>query len=204
MLKIYGSPLSSAGRCYWMMDELGLEYQRIPLDMAGGEHKQSPYLSINPNGKVPTLIDGDKVLFESMAITNYLAEKYPSDMTPKNALERGEVLQWSFWALSELQVPAVEWLIQAMFVPEDKRDMGVIERAKKKIPGIVTVLDQKLRGKSYLVGERFTVADLNVASVVNLLAALRYDLTPFQEVTRWMTEIQKRPAFQKFVESRTH
>nr|BFD68659.1 glutathione S-transferase family protein [Bdellovibrio sp. HAGR004] len=197
MIKIYGSPLSSAGRCYWMLEELGLPYEQVPLNMREKQHKSEEYLKINPNGKVPAIIDGEYVLWESMAITNYLAKKHNSPMAAQNAEEEGQMLQWSFWALVDLQKPAVDWLIQAMFVPAEHRNQNIISDAQNILPRYLQVLEKGLSGKTYLVGNRFTVADINVASVIGILHALKFDLSSYPNIIKWSQTCHSRPASQK-------
>lgn len=204
MIKIYGSPRSSAGRCYWMLEELGLPYEAVPLDMKNKEHKSEWFLKINPNGKVPVLVDGDFVIWESMAITNYLAKKYNSPLAPQTPEEEGHIMQWSFWSLVELQEPAVSWLIQEIFVPAEKKNMQVIEDAKTKATGLLKVLDNALNGKKFLANERFTVADLNVASVVNVFAELKYDFSDFKNIQQWLKACSDRPAFHSLATLRGH
>ncbi|UXR64097.1 glutathione S-transferase family protein [Bdellovibrio bacteriovorus] len=206
MIKIYGSPLSSAGRCYWMMEELGLPYEQVPLNMREKQHKSEEYLKINPNGKVPAIVDGEYVLWESMAITNYLAKKHNSPMAAQNAEEEGQILQWSFWSLVDLQKPAVDWLIQAMFVPAEHRNPNIIADAQNVLPRYLQVLEKGLTGKNYLVGNRFTVADINVASVIGILHALQFDLSNYPNITKWSQTCHSRPAGQKVqaMRSSTH
>ncbi|WP_347357412.1 glutathione S-transferase family protein [Bdellovibrio sp.] len=194
MIKIYGSPLSSAGRCYWMMEELGLSYEQVPLNMREQQHKSEDFLKINPNGKIPAIIDGEYVLWESMAITNYLAKKHNSPLAPQNLDEEGHILQWSFWALVDLQKPAIDWLIQELFVPAEHKNPKVIEDAKKHLPRYLNTLESGLNSKNYLVGDRFTVADLNVASVVGILHALQYDLSIYPNISKWSKTCHSRPA----------
>lgn len=197
MIKIYGSPMSSAGRCYWMLEELNLPYEQIPLNMREKQHKSPDFLKINPNGKIPAIIDGEYVLWESMAITNYLAKKHNSPLAPQTPEEEGHIMQWSFWSLVDLQTPAVNWLIQALFVPDEFKNPKVIEDAKKVLPNYLNTLEAGLKGKTYLVGNRFTVADLNVASVAGLLYALKFDMSPYPEINKWMGLCTSRPAAQK-------
>jgi glutathione S-transferase len=202
MIKIYGSPASSAGRCYWMLEELSLPYQQMPLSLKEKEHKSAAYLELNPNGKIPTMIDGEFVLWESMAITSYLAKKSESSMAGKNVQEEANIMKWNLWALAELQKPAIDWFIQEVFVPAEKRDQKIIEAAQEKLPPLLQALDKSLRNQAYLVGNRFTVADLNVASVVSILLGLRYDISGYAETARWMNQIKDRPAYQKYLSLR--
>ncbi|MCM2280994.1 MAG: glutathione S-transferase family protein [Bdellovibrionaceae bacterium] len=203
MIRLYGSPRSSAGRCYLVLEELGLPYEVMSLDMMGKrEHKSEAYLKLNPNGKVPCLSDGDFVIWESMAITWYLADKYRPALLGATPEMRGLVQQWSYWAITELQPPMVDMLIQLFFTPEDKRDHGAIAKAKDRVPPRLAILDNALRGNSYLVGETLTVADLNVASVVNIAGGLGLTLDGLPHLTAWFEKIKARPSFQVFIAKR--
>jgi glutathione S-transferase len=146
------------------------------------------------------LKDNDYVIWESIAINQYLAEKYKPEMLGTTPEEKGHVAQWSVWAMTELQPPAVDILIQMVFVPEDKRNHALIEKSQEKIPGLLRVLDQAITGKEYLVGNKFTVADINMASVVGVLAHLHMDLSPYKGIMSWMEKINSRPAFRRYSE----
>ncbi|WII72563.1 glutathione S-transferase family protein [Bdellovibrio sp. 22V] len=202
MIKIWGSPNSSAGRVYWMLEELGLKYETMPLDMRAKEHKGDEYMKLNPNGKVPVLVDDDFVIWESMAITTYLAKKEKSPLAPATAREEGLSMQWSLWALNELQEPAVNWLIQEIFVPTEKKNYQIIEESKRVLPHLLKVLNGELAKTTFLAADRFTVADLNVASVVSLIQALGFDIAAFPHVQKWMSMCADRPAFQKLAKMR--
>jgi glutathione S-transferase len=199
MIKIYGSPRSSAGRCYLVLEEVGQPYEVMPLDMMEKrEHKSEAFLKLNPNGKVPCIQDGDFVLWESLAINQYLAEKFKPELLGAGAAERALVQQWSIWGLVELQPPMVEILIQMMFTPEPKRDMAIVAKAKEKIPHTLQVLEQALNGRQYLVGNKVTIADLNVASVVNTAMGLQIPMENYKNITKWFQGIAERPSFKKF------
>lgn len=203
MIEIYGSPRTSAGRCYLLLEELGQPYKTMPLDMMEKrEHKSPAYLKLNPNGKVPCLVDGDFILWESLAINYYLAEKYRPELLGSTPEEKGHVQQWSTWALSELQPPMVDLIIQQKFTPEEKRDPNVIARAREKIPLALKLLDQHLAGKKFLVNEKLTLADLNLASVVNISSSVQVSLEPFKNVATWLQTICERPSFKKLLAMR--
>ncbi len=203
MLKIYGSPRTSAGRCYLMLEEVGVPYETVALDMMEKrEHKSPEFLKLNPNGKVPCLIDGDFVLWESLAINYYLAEKFKPELLGAEVKERALVQQWSTWALVELQPPMVDIIIQTMFVPADKRDPAIIAKANEKIPHLLAILDKSLSGKTYLVAEKVTLADLNAASVVNIANTVKIPLDGYANLAGWFQRIKERPSFKKFVDLR--
>lgn len=203
MIKIYGSPRSSASRCYFLMEEIGLPYENVPLDMMNlREHKAAEYLRLNPNGKVPCLVDGDFVIWESLAINFYLAEKYKPELLGSDPQEKGLIHQWSLWGLTELQPPLIDMFIQLMFTPEDKRDPNVMKKAQDKLPIVFAILDRALTGKRHIVGDRFTLADLNLASVVNIASAVQVSLEPYPAIVAWNARIWERPAFQKLMKAR--
>jgi glutathione S-transferase len=197
MYKIYGSPQSSAGRCFWMLEELGVPYERVPIDMKSRQHKSPEYLKINPNGKIPSLVDGDFIIWESMAINTYLAAKHNSPLQGQNAKETGLIQQWSYWSILEVQKHAVEWLIQVMFVPTERKDPSIIEKAQKALTPLMTILNQSLENKKYLVGDRFTLGDLHVASTVNIIVGLGWSLKDTPNVSAWHKACHDRPAWHK-------
>ncbi|MGK0289164.1 MAG: glutathione S-transferase [bacterium] len=200
MIKIYGSALSSAGRCYITLEEAGVEYEQVPLDMKKKEHKSKEFLALNPSGKVPCLIDGEHTFFESMAISHYIADKYKPSLLGNTVEDRGYVQQWSYWSMLELQEPLIKAFIQLIFVPEDKRDTSVVEAALEKAKPLHEIIDRHLEGKSFFVGEELTVADINVASIINLNLAIKNDLSAFLNLSKWFKEVNQRPSFQKIAE----
>ena len=104
MIRIYGTPMTRAIRPLWLLEELGVPYELVKTDFAGGATRTSEFLKINPNGHVPALVDGDLVLFESMAINLYLAEKYgKGTLWPGSEHDRARTVQWSFWAITECE-----------------------------------------------------------------------------------------------------
>lgn len=194
MLQIYGPAGSSAGRCFWTLEEVGVPYEAVPVDFRKKEHKQADFLRLNPNGKVPLLKDGDFVLWESMAINLYLAEKYKPALLGAGLEEKAEVLKWSFWALAEYQKPVIDAYIQKVFVPEAQRDHGLIAKSLEKMGPLNQILDQHLQGRHFMVGNNFTVADINVASVAKLCPVVGFDLTPFPAIQGWLNQLMERPA----------
>lgn len=204
MIQIYGSPRSSAGRCYLLLEELGLKYENVPLDMHKREHKGEAFLKLNPNGKVPCLVDGNFVIWESIAINNYLAEKHKPELLGVTPEEKALVLQWSLWGLLELQSPLVDILVQTLFTPEDKRDHTLISKSREKVPPCLAILDKALVNKKYLVGEKLSLADFNVASVVNIVVGLQMSLEPYRQISAWFGHLKERPSFQKFTAMRAH
>jgi len=198
MITIYGSPNSSAGRCYWCLEEIGVPYTVKAVDFATKEHKSEWFMKINPNGKVPALTDGVLTLFESMAINFYLAEKYKPELLGTTTEAKALVYQWSFWSLTELQSPMIQIFIQKVFVPAERRSQQVIDDNEKILPGLLSVLNQALENKKYLAGNDFTLADLSTASVAIITQAIGYDISHYPNIKSWLGHISERPSFLKY------
>ena len=194
MIKVYGSPMSSARRVYWTLEEVGLKYSKEKLNMKEKEHRSEWYLRLNPNGKVPTLVDGDFVLWESMAITWYLCDKYKPELLG-NVEEKALIHQWSDWSQIYPNHHLIEMILQLMWVPESKRDMQSVERHREALMPLNRILDHHLAKRTYMVGERFTLADINVGSVMISNLALKNDLREFTALSRWMNLITDRSAY---------
>jgi glutathione S-transferase len=185
-LTIYGSPMSRAFRVLWMAHELGLQYENIPLDPRAGDTRKPDYLKINPNGHVPAIVDGDYVLWESLAINLYLAKKHGGPLAPVDLAEEGKALAWSMWALAELEDNTVTLVQSALMPPERKPDAARVERAQAALNAPLRVLDAALAQSPYLLGNRFTVADLNVAGVAAGLGIAKFDLSAWPNVKTWL------------------
>lgn len=197
MRKIYGHPATSANRCFWLLEELELDYEAVPVDMRNRQHKSQEYLALNPNGKVPTYQDDHVTLFESMAINTYLAEKHQPTLLGTTLEDRALVHQWSFWSIAEFQKPMIDLLIQLVFVPEAQRDQSLMDKSREKIGPMNKILDEHLRTRTYMVGPQFSLADLHVASVARISNHVGIDLTPFSHLGRWLKTVTARPAYQK-------
>ena len=195
MLTLYGISASRAFRCLWMLEELGLDFEHVQTNFTG-DQKQPDYLALNPNGHIPTLVDGDTVLWESLAINLYLAEKHDGGLQPKTVEGRGHAMQWSLWVMTEIEKNLLEFLFHSVILPEEQRQSAVRENAVKALEAPLRVLDAALKNREHLGGDAFSVTDLNVASVLSWTILSKYDLSPFPEVDRWLAACMGRPAAQ--------
>jgi glutathione S-transferase len=193
MIKLYGAPMSSAGRTRWMIEEAGVPYELVVTNMRDAASRTA-FEQIFPGSKIPYLIDGDVKLFESMAINFYLAERYAPALWPSDLVERAQVYQWSFWALTNLQPEAMTVMRHVAMLPPDQRDPAKAEEGKAGVQRYLRQLEDALTGE-YLVGDRCTVADVNVGSVVNI--PLRTGQPGGPRVTAWMERLRARPAYQR-------
>jgi glutathione S-transferase len=195
MLQLYGNPRSRATRCLWMLEEMGEPYQLIEKSTRSDDLQSAEYLRLNPNAKIPTLVDGDVVLWESMAINLYLAQKYQGPMHCAGPEVLGLAAQWSFWAVLEMETLLLDLLLHRALLPEFARDASCAERDELLLGKPLGVLNDVLAGREYLVGNSFTVADLNVASILVWGKMARLDLSAHPQVKRWHDGCLARSAF---------
>lgn len=195
MIKLYGVPGSRAARCLWMLEELGLEYENVPVHFATGETQKPEYLALNPNGRIPTLDDEGFVIWESMAINLYLARRYGGGLWPASDRDQALAVQWSFWGMTEIEPPLMDILMNRAFLPEDQRDATVAAASEERLERPLAALERALEGRDHLVGASFTVADLNVASILSWGPLFGgQDLSPYPRVKTWLQACSGRPA----------
>ena len=194
MLTLYGHPFSRAHRVMWMLKELGLAFDHVPTDFRGGATRTPEYLAINPNGRVPALVDDGLVLVESLAINLYLARKAGGPLAPVNLAEDALATQWSFWVATEVERPLLLAAANLLLFPNEGRDPAQAAMACAKLDRPFRVIDAHLSGRPFLLGDRFTVADLNVAAVMTLVPIAGVPIAAYPALSRWLGECLERPA----------
>jgi glutathione S-transferase len=190
-LRIYGIARTRAFRALWMAQELGIAYEHQPVEIGSGGALAPEFLAINPNGRLPVIVDGDFVLFESLAITLYLAKKH-SMLYPRSLEDEAKAWQWSFWAMAEVDRGVNIWSLHAVRLPPAERDAQKRDEALKVLVAPFRVLDAELSSRPYLLGDEFTVADLNVAAVIS--RAVDMDLGAVPHLRAWLMRCLDRPA----------
>jgi len=194
-LKIYGVARSRAARVLWMAKELGLDYEHVKVDFATGETRTPAHLALNPNGHVPVIDDDGVILWESMAINLYLAKKYGAGgLYPSRIEDEARAWQWSFWGMTEVERPVLTAMMNRAIYPESQRDLAAADAAEKTLAQPLGVLDRVLARTAYLLGGNFTVADLNLASILAWARPARIDLSAFPKVAEWLKNCAERPA----------
>lgn len=188
-LKIYGRQRSRALRALWAAAELGLEVDHIEDPSTAPE-----FQTVNPNNKIPAIDDDGFHLYESFAITIYLAKKYPGILLNSDLKSEALAMQWSFWAATELEARFLDALIAAGMLGGDK-DQAAIDAIGEKTTAAMTVLNAKLSSQDYLLGDEFTVADLNVAAVVGWGSMAGIDFSAYPAMGAWLKRCSSRPAF---------
>lgn len=196
MLKIYGTSMSRTGRSLWALEETGVKYEHIPTQMS--ELKAPGHLKLNPNGRIPVIDDDGFVLWESIAINLYLAEKYgKAPLWPSTVQDRALTNQWSYWAMTEVEPSLVTLLQNRMFLPPEQRSEKAVAEAVEKIKAPLAVIEQHLGNREYLVAKDFTIADLNAASVWNIGTMVGVDFSSAPKTKAWLTKCTSRPANQR-------
>lgn len=214
-LKLYGVLRSRATRNVWLLNELGLAYKRIDVIQVyrlakpdapdAPLHTASPeFVEINPNGQIPTLVDGKFVLNESLAINLYLARKAGGKLAPKNVKEDGEMAQWALWAVSACETHALNVMYHRMAKPEPERDPAIAAAGVAALQKPFDVLEKHLqKSGGYMVGKRFTVADINTAEVFRYAQAAPELFKTRPHVKAWLDACQARKAFKDMMAARS-
>jgi glutathione S-transferase len=194
MVQLYGSSMSRAGRSLWALEETGVKFEQVLV----AETRKPEYLRINPNGHVPALDDNGTVLWESMAINLYVAEKYgKAPLWPSTVEGHGACYQWSLWCMTEVETPLLDIVYHRMMLPAEQRDETVALAGIEKLKAPLKVLDDHLRKSDYLLGKEFTIADLNVATVLSIEQYIQLDLSATPRAKKWLQKCLERPAHQR-------
>jgi glutathione S-transferase len=196
-LTFYYAPMTSATRIHWALEELGVAYEKVKVDLNAGDTKKPEYLALNPNGKIPLLVVDGTPIFESLAILTYLGERYgvEKDLYPELSLARAEVLKWMAWAQVSMGDAGGRLMRNTSErFPAEQRNAAAGEGAKKELADLLGILDGALAGKEYLVGGKFSFADLSLAGFVPFLARIGADLGPHKNIQEWVGRCTARPA----------
>jgi glutathione S-transferase len=199
-MKLYYHPASPNGRrAILTLRQLGLEAEEVVVDFARGDLTTPEYTKLNPNQKIPTLVDGDFVLWESNAIMQYLASKKPeAGLLPRDERGRADVLRWQCWNMNHF-APAVgtfnwENLLKGMFGAGEP-DAAKLAQAEKELPRYAKILEAQLASHNYVTGNQLTVADLSIASTLMYRMPARVPLEPYPNVRRFIESIEALPAW---------
>jgi glutathione S-transferase len=202
-MRLYYHPLSSNSRRVLLTaHHLGLNLELVVVDLSRGEHKTPEYLRLNPNGKIPILVDRGFHLWESHAIMQYLADKsLEQDIYPQDVSARADVNRWLFWSASHF-APAAGFIIRERV---SKRIVGgsgapdplEIARGEALLPAAALVLDRHLAGKQWIAQDRLTLADFAIASPLMHASAAQLPVTEFENLQAWFARVQSLDAWTK-------
>jgi glutathione S-transferase len=201
-MRLYYHPLSSNSRRVLLTaHQLGLDLECVAVDLSSGEHKTPEVLRLNPNGRVPILVDGGLQLWESHAIMQYLADKSPEqNIYPQDVSARADVNRWLFWSASHF-APAAGFIIRELV---SKRILGSgapdpleIARGEALLQAAARVLDSHLAGKQWIAQDQLTLADFALAAPLMHMSAAQLPVTEFENIQAWFARVQSLDAWTK-------
>ena len=214
MLTIYGVYRSRASRNYWLAGELGLPFESVPVIQAyrlddpqaadAPLNTQSPaFLTVNPTGLIPCIDDNGFVMMESLAINLYLARKHGGPLSGQTITEEADMLQWTMWAATEVEPHAVKIImLNNSKSAESEEGRLAIRGAARALRTCFRRLDAHLAATGHVVGDRFTVADLNLAEVFRYAMSQEQLFDAAPNVKAWLAACQARPAFKAMIATR--
>src|SRR5262245_27920893 len=189
-LRIYGIARTRAFRALWIAEELRLDYEHIPIEIGPAGARKPEYLAINPNGRLPAIEDDGFTLWASLPSTLYLAKKH-GRLYPTTLESEAKAWQWSLWAVQEVDRGVNIWSLHALRLPPAERDPQRRAEALKVLEAPFSVLEGALADRGYLLGDEFSVADLNVAAVIS--RAIDMDLSVTPRLAGWLKRCLERP-----------
>lgn len=185
-------------RVTWLLEELGVPYERISLDPKKGENKTEAYLKLNPTGKVPTLVDGDTVLFESAAICEYLAQKHARFIPATGSKDYYLCKQWAYFVVTNVEPQCGRVFGADIVMEKDETTKEIRKLAAEALPRLLGALDKHFAKNTYFIGESFTIADIFLVTPLRSIEHTTI-LSDYPNVKRMYETCTKRPAYQKAV-----
>jgi glutathione S-transferase len=163
-MKLYEFAPTRSIRVRWTLQELGVEFEPVTVNLPAGEHRRPEFLELNPAGKIPVLVDGDLVLTESIAIVVYLAEKYREKaLLPTELCQRAEMNRWLLFAATELEQPLWRIARHTALYPEHQRLPADIALAEDEFRAMAAIMEDHMQDRTFVMGDTVTVADFVLA-----------------------------------------
>ena len=201
MLRVLGRATSSnVQKVLWAAGELGLEFEREDIGGPFGGNDTPDYLALNPNGYVPTLIDGDYTLWESNSIVRYLAATHGAGaLWPADPRIRGSAERWMDWQIATLSPTMVTVFRGLVRTPPERRDMALIAAARDRTARLFAMLDAALAGSEYVAGDAFSMGDIPVGIAAYRWYHLDIEREVFTNLARWYRRLAERPAYRAHI-----
>ena len=199
-LVFYYAPRSSAGPVHWTLEELGVPYDKVKIDLKAhmGGSKNAELMKVNPNGKVPVLVHDGIAIFESAAIQIHLGENFGVEkgLFPVQGPARGEAMKWIVWSNVSVGEAFSRYLhAVSEMIPVEERTAKAGEVAKKDLEGHLGVLDHALADRPFLLGDTLSIPDLHVSAWAHYLTMRGIDLAPYAKLAAWVKTCTSRPAY---------
>jgi glutathione S-transferase len=195
-ITFYYTPMSSATRVHWALEELGVPYEKVRVNLQEGEQKKPDYLKLNPNGKIPLLVVDGVPIFESLAQLLWLGETYGEEkgLFPKAGLGRAEAFKWMCWVSVSMHDAVVRIIKNGERAPAEERNEKAKATAIKECGEMLAILDRHLENKQYVLGESFSLVDVSCAAMVPFLARMGVDIGKLANVQAWVARCTSREA----------
>jgi glutathione S-transferase len=195
-MKVYFAPQSRAVRTVWLLEEIGKPYELVKFTLGQKEMRGPDYTAINPNGRVPTVVDGDSTISESTAIAQYLAAKYAPGLAPgPKAQNFAEYLQWLHYAEGMIMPPINNYVVETILLPPERRNEEIAMRALKLLNRTLVAVEQHMDGRDFLAGN-FTIADTITGHAVIMSRRLGAEFAELPNLSSYADRLEGRPAFQ--------
>ena len=195
-MKVYFAPQSRAVRTVWLLEEIGKPYELVKFTLGQKKMRGPDYTAINPNGRVPTVVDGDSTISESTAIAQYLAAKYAPGLAPgPKAQNFAEYLQWLHYAEGMIMPPINNYVVETILLPPERRNEEIAMRALKLLNRTLVAVEQHMDGRDFLAGD-FTIADTITGHAVIMSRRLGAEFAELPNLSSYADRLEGRPAFQ--------
>ncbi len=201
MVTVWGRKNSlNVQKAIWALDEAGVPFDRIDAGLEFGQLDTESYGRLNPNRRVPTLIDGDTVVWESNAVVRYVAAKWSEgDLWPTDLAERAAADMWMDWMQTTVIGALIPVFVGLVRTPPDQRDMGLITEKAIESGHVFQILDAALAHRDYVAGSRFTMGDIPVGAATWRYLNLHIERPELLHIADWMDRLEKRPAFRNHI-----
>jgi len=203
MLKIWGRASSSnVQKVLWCCAELDLAFERLDVGGPFGGNKDPEYLRLNPNGLVPTVKDGDLIMWESNTICRYLAGTRPGGerIYPRGPAERTHVERWMDWQLAVVGPPMGQLLFGLIRSTPETRDQAAIEAARRRALTAWTIVDDEIKERPYLAGDTLSLAEIVLGTQIYRWFTFPIERPELTNVRRWYDRMRERPGFKTHIE----
>ena len=201
-MKVYADPITvNCRKVLAGLDLLGAPYERVHVDYFTGQHKEPAYTSVNPNASLPALVDGDLVLWESNAILQYVADKLGREAAyPRDLKVRADINRWLLWESSSWFPSCYVFLVENCVKPllGSQPDPAVLDAQAAQFHKLAGILDARLAGRDWVVGNGPTIADIALAAQMHLHGWARLPIADHPNLRRWLTEsVENLPCWKK-------
>lgn len=202
MYKLYWAPGTASMAPQTVLEEIGAAYEPVKLDVAARQHEQAEYRKLNPNGRIPTLVDGDFVIFETAAICQYLCDKHPEAnlAPPAGSHARGRFYQWLTYMTNTIQVGFIDWFHPDWTFSDLDSQAALKAQAEEKLGRAFQVLDDGIGSNAYVAGAQYTVCDIYLAMMARWSRFLARPAWHWPNIKRVVAASYTRPAFQRMMQ----